>query len=184
MRRLIMWNLVSVDGLFEGDQPWDLGWHDTIWGDELDRISVEQLETAGALLFGRRTYEGMAAYWPTSTETVAGRMNEISKVVFSRTLADASWANTALERGDAVAAVGALKRQEGGDLFVFGSAALSKSLGAAGLFDEYRIAVAPVILGSGSPLFGRGQPQRALRLLESRSLASGGVVLRYQPIGD
>lgn len=183
MRRLVMWNLVSVDGLFEGDKPWDLGWHDTIWGDELDRLSVEQLEIAGALLFGRRTYEGMAAYWPTSTDPIAGRMNGITKVVFSRTLTDASWANTTLERGDAVAAVAALKRQEGGDLFVFGSAALSTSLGAAGLFDEYRIAVAPVILGSGSPLFGRGQPQRALRLLESRSLASGGVVLRYQPIG-
>jgi dihydrofolate reductase len=179
-----MWNLVSVDGLFEGDRPWDLGWHDTIWGDELDRLSVEQLEAAGALLFGRRTYEGMAAYWPTSTDAIAGRMNAIPKIVFSSTLTDASWANTTLEGGDAVAAVEALKRQEGGDLFVFGSAELSTSLGAAGLFDEYRIAVAPVILGSGSPLFGRGQPQRALRLLESRSLASGGVVLRYQPIGD
>ena len=184
MRRLVMWNVVSVDGLFEGDRPWDLGWHDTIWGDELDRLSVEQLEVAGALLFGRRTYEGMAAYWPTSSEPVAGRMNAIPKIAFSRTLPEATWENTTLERGDAVAAVEALKRQDGGDLFVFGSAALSTSLGAAGLFDEYRIAVAPVILGSGSPLFGRGQPHRALRLIESRSLASGGVVLRYQPIGD
>ena len=193
MGTLVMIEFLTVDGVMQGlgspgEDP-EGGFVHGGWGAPYAE-SVHQVTASSGFartssyLFGRRTYEGMAAYWPTSTDAIAGRMNAIPKIVFSSTLADALWANTTLEQGDAVAAVEALKRQDGGDLFVFGSAELSTSLGAAGLFDEYRIAVAPVILGSGSPLFGRGQPQRTLRLIESRSLASGGVVLRYQPSGD
>lgn len=186
MSRLIMWNVMTLDGYFEGPKPWDLGFHESIWGDELERFSIEQLDGADRLIFGRATYEGMAAYWQTATDeaaAVAGRMNAIPKVVCSRTLARADWRNTTLVSGDAVAAVRELKRQGDRLSLVFGSAALSAALMAADLFDEYRIAVAPVILGRGVTLFGRNLAMRKLTLLEARPLTNGGVVLRYAPEG-
>ena len=90
MRNLIMWNLVTLDGYFEGAKSWDLDWHNYAWGEELERFSIEQLKTIDALLFGRVTYEGMASYWTTAKGEVAesaDAMNRIPKIVFSKTLA-------------------------------------------------------------------------------------------------
>jgi dihydrofolate reductase len=179
-----MWNLVSLDGYFEGARPWALEWHETAWGEELETLSIEQLDAASALVFGRRTYEGMAAHWTSATGPVAERMNAIDKVVFSRTLPSADWSNARLERRAAPEVVRAMKEEDGGDILVFGSAELSASLIAAGLFDEYRLAVAPIILGDGQPLFGRGLEPRRLRLIDSRSLATGAVILRYEPVPE
>jgi len=181
MGRLIMWNLLTLDGYFEGPRPWDLEFHNSVWGEELERLSIEQLRSADRLIFGRATYQGMAAYWQTATGEVADLMNAIPKVVCTRTLERAEWANTTLARGEAAGAVAELKRQGAGSSFVFGSADLSATLVAADLFDEYRLCVAPVILGSGTALFGRGLATKPLRLLEARPLASGGVILRYAP---
>ncbi len=178
-----MWNLITLDGYFEGAKPWDLEFHQSIWGEELERLSIEQLKGADRLIFGRATYEGMAAYWTTETGEVADLMNGIAKVVCSRSLGRADWNHTTLVKGDAVAAVRDLKGRGDGMSFVFGSADLSATLTSAGLFDEYRIAVAPVILGRGTTLFGRGLDTRRLRLLEARTLANGGVILRYAPDG-
>jgi dihydrofolate reductase len=179
-----MWNLMSLDGYFEGAAPWALDWHETAWGEELEALSIEQLDAASALVFGRRTYEGMAAHWSSEQGPVAERMNAISKVVFSCTLPSADWSNARLERRSAPDVVRAMKEEDGGDILVFGSADLSASLTAAGLFDEYRIAVAPVILGAGQPLFGRGLEPRRLRLIDSRPLSTGAIVLRYEPIPE
>lgn len=176
-----MWNLVTLDGYFEGAKPWDLAFHQTVWGEELERLSIEQLRSADRLIFGRATYEGMAAYWQTAQGEVADFMNHLPKVVCSRTLQRAEWANTTLVKGDAAAAVRELKRQGDGASLVFGSAGLSATLIAHDLFDEYRLVVAPVIIGSGTALFGRGLTTKKLRLLETRTLASGGVILRYEP---
>jgi len=181
MSRLIMWNLVSLDGFFEGAKNWDLGWHETAWGEELERLSVQQLRSADRLLFGRVTYEGMAAYWLTAEGEVAELMNSIPKVVFSRTLKRAEWSNTSLVNGDVVAEVSRLKAAGDKNTFVFGSGDLSATLTRHGLFDEYRLAVAPVILGSGKTLFGRGLSELKLKLLEARPLSSGAVILRYEP---
>jgi dihydrofolate reductase len=178
-----MWNLVTVDGYFEGPSSWDLGFHEAAWGDELERFSIEQLDDAAMLLFGRVTYEGMAAYWQPASGDIADRMNAISKAVFSRTLEKAEWHNTDLVRGDATAAVAGFKQGAGGNLYVFGSAALSASLMQAGLFDEYRICVAPVILGAGNPLFKSGAPAQPLELIEARPLSTGAVMLRYGRAG-
>jgi dihydrofolate reductase len=82
MRKLIMWNLVTLDGVFEGPQTWDLAWHNDVWGDELEQLSLEQLQAADMLLFGRVTYQGMAAYWPSAQDEIAEHMNGIAKVVF------------------------------------------------------------------------------------------------------
>ncbi|MBX3352614.1 MAG: dihydrofolate reductase [Phycisphaeraceae bacterium] len=181
MRRLILWNLITLDGFFDSEKPWDLDWHLLAWCEELEQRSIEHCKGAGAVLFGRATYEGMAAYWPGATGEIADLMNSLPKIVFSRTLGRADWANTTLVREHAAEHVARLKRERGDDLYVFGSANLSESLFRAGLFDEIRLAVAPVVLGAGRPLFGRGLPRRAMRLLEASPASSGCVVLRYAP---
>jgi dihydrofolate reductase len=79
-----MWNLVTLDGYFEGPNSWDLDWHDYAWGEELEQLSVEQLTSADTLLFGRVTYQGMASYWSSATGEIADLMNAIPKIVFSR----------------------------------------------------------------------------------------------------
>jgi dihydrofolate reductase len=187
MRRLIMWNVITLDGYFEGREPWSLDWHEEVWGDELEQFSLEQLHGAGMLLFGRVTYEGMAAYWQTAEGEAEARgeiarmMNELPKMVFSRTLDRAEWAPSTLVREVDPAAVQRLKEEGEGELLVFGSGSLSAALSQADLFDEYRLMLAPIVLGSGTTLFGRGLPSRKLELLETRPLSSGAVLLRYRP---
>ena len=182
MRKLIQWNLITLDGFFDGAKSWELDWHHYFWGKELEVFSIEQLKSADILLFGRITYEGMAAYWQTATGEVADYMNRLPKVVFSRTLGRADWANTTLVKEDAMQAVQELKTQGNGNMFVFGSGDLCAQLAENGLFDEYRIALSPTILGKGKTLFGRGMSRFQLELLEARPLATGVVILRYKPV--
>lgn len=183
MRRLLAWNLMTLDGYFEGRAPWDLGFHETVWGDELEAFSLEQGEEIGTILFGRRTYEGMARYWTAETGAVADMMNSIEKAVATRTLDEATWNNTRLLKGDAVESVRGLKAEDGKDVYVFGSADLLDSLLAAGLVDEYRLCLAPVVLGGGAPLFKpQDQPIR-MRLEGARPLKTGGTILTYAAAG-
>ena len=128
-----------------------------------------------------KIYEGMAGYWQTAEGEVADFMNSLPKMVFSRTLKAADWANTTLINDDAGLAIRKLKQQGAGNMFVFGSGNLSATFIREGLFDEYRLLIAPVILGDGNPLFGHGLSRQTLTLLESKPLASGGVILRYAP---
>ena len=182
MSKLIMWNLLSLDGFFEGARSWDLAFHQDVWGEELERLSLEQLRSSDGLVFGRVTYEGMAAYWPAAKGEVADLMNRIPKVVFSHTLERADWNNTRLVKGDAVAELQQLKRQDKGMIFVFGSAGLSAALMQHDLFDEYRLGFAPVVLGAGKPLFPSSPTHYKLRLLEARAMSNGCVILRYAPL--
>jgi dihydrofolate reductase len=180
MRRIIMWNLVTLDGFFEGPKSWDLDFHKLVWGDELERRSIEQLKSADTLLFGRVTYEGMAAYWTQAQGAIADLMNSIQKFVFSETLKKADWNNTTLVKDHAEEAVAKLKRKPGKDGYIFGSAALSSTLMRHDLIDEYRLALVPVILGRGNPLFKEGLPT-SMKLLEARPLTNGCVIVRYEP---
>jgi dihydrofolate reductase len=181
MRKLVMWNLETLDGCFDGRQPWQLDWHESAWGEELERFSLDQGEEVGTLLFGRVTYEGMAAHWTRATGVTADFMNSVPKVVFSTTLDSAAWSNTRLVKGDAADEVARLKQESGKDLFVFGSAKLSGGLMQRGLFDEYRICLAPVVLGGGVPLFKPAPEPRRMTLLEARVLKTGAIILRYAP---
>jgi dihydrofolate reductase len=181
MRKLIMWNMVTLDGFFEGAQPWDIDFHNAGWGDELQQFSNEQMSSADLLLFGRKTYEGMAQYWSTAKGETAEHMNGIPKVVFSRTLASADWANTRLVSTDAADEVARLKQQPGKDILVFGSAELCASLTRAGLLDEYRLGLNPIALGQGNPLFKPAAGELKMRLLEARPLKTGCVLLFYAP---
>ena len=179
MRRLVVWNAMTLDGYFEGKSAWDLGFHETIWGDELEAFSLEQGREIGTLLFGRRTYEGMADYWTAATGAVADMMNAVEKAVTTRTLDKATWNNTRLLKGDAVEAVRGLKAEDGKEIYVFGSADLLSSLLSAGLVDEYRLCIAPVVLGGGNPLFKPQDSQIKMRLESARPLKTGGVILTY-----
>jgi dihydrofolate reductase len=161
-----------------------LSFHNLIWGRELEQLSLEQLNGADYLVFGRATYEGMAAYW-TKAETeaseteVARLMNRLPKLVFSRTLTSATWHPTTIIRENASNEIRKLKAARGKDIYVFGSAHLSATLMADDLFDEYRIGIAPVVLGRGRPLFKQGLDTTNLSLIATQPLETGGVVLRY-----
>lgn len=179
MRKLIMWNIMTLDGYFEGNQNWDLSFHEVIWGQELEKLSIEQLNAADFLVFGRVTYEGMASYWAKEEGEIAFLMNEIPKLVFSRTLKSVEWNNTTLISEGASAEIKKLKEQNGRDMYVFGSANLSETFINDDLFDEYRIGIAPVILGSGRTLFGQGAASKNLSLVSTQQLMTGGVVLKY-----
>ena len=186
MRKLIMWNVITLDGYFEGKRAWDLDFHQTVFGEELRTYGIEQLESADMLVFGRKTYEGMASYWanaeddPDEGET-AKYMNTLPKIVCTKTLQAAEWNNTTIVH-DAVAELPKLKQRGDGNMFVFGSGKLAASLMKAGLFDEYRLCVAPVFLGEGKRLFAEGLPYQKLQLLSERHLQTGGVILMYAPL--
>lgn len=179
MARLIMWNLTTLDGFVEGPNR-DISWHLDVWGEELEQLSIEQLNAAGGLLFGRVTYELMANHWPNATGEVADFMNAAPKYVFSRTVKKSGWNNTQLFDADVPGTVARLKRDSAKDIFLFGSADLAGTLIPRGLIDEFRIAVNPVILGGGTPLFKQGEKVK-LRLVDSRPLSTGIVILRYVP---
>jgi dihydrofolate reductase len=183
MRRVILFNLMSLDGYFEGPSR-DINWHSV--DDEFNVFAIEQLNEAEALIFGRVTYEMMASFWPSefALETdpiVAGKMNSLPKYVFSHTLASADWNNTTLIKGDAADELMKLKEQPGKDLFVFGSAVLASTFLQRGLIDELRVLVNPLLLGNGSPLFPRINGPVKLRLLRTRTFGNGNVLLTYAP---
>ncbi len=148
---------------------------------------MAQLDELDTLLFGRVTYEGMAAYWPTPAAEqddprVAARMNGISKIVVSRTLSNPEWANTRLIRDHVGDEIATLKQQPGKDIAIFGSSALTVSLLKLGLVDEVRIMVMPVALGAGRSLFRTADERINLKLLKTRQFESGNVLLYDEPV--
>jgi dihydrofolate reductase len=176
-------SLTTLDGYYEGpNQEFDF-W---VVDEEFDRFAVEQLDEVDTLLFGRVTYEGMAAYWPTpqgeqDDPRVAARMNGLSKIVVSRTLRKAEWANTRLIKDDVAGELKKLKQQPGKDIAILGSSDLTVGLLQMGLIDEVRIMVNPVVLGSGKSVFRTADERIGRALLKSRPFNSGNVLLDYQP---
>jgi dihydrofolate reductase len=181
MGKLIMWNVTTVDGYFEGAKSWDLSWHDLIWSEDLEAFSIEQLTAADALLFGRVTYEGMAAFWKTETGTIADYMNSLPKYVVSNTLKTAEWNNSKIIRSRMEDEIAKLKTSLKKDIYVFGSSKLVHSLISSGLMDEYRIGIAPHIHGAGNLLFKPGLPEQDLTLIRVQQVRNDGVIVTYQP---
>jgi dihydrofolate reductase len=179
MAKLIVWNLVTLDGYFEGDKKWDLDFHNTAWGPELEKMSLEFGASAEALVFGRVTYEGMRDYWTTTTDEgpVKDFMNALPKLVASRTLTSSNWNNTRVT-ADIGGEIARLKADAERDLYVFGSADLIHSLLEQGLVDEILLCVVPRLLGSGTLLFKKGA-RHELTLAESRPLSNGSLIVRY-----
>ncbi len=184
MKKLIMFNLISLDGYFEGANKWDIGWHQV--DHEFNQFAIQQLQQADGLIFGRITYQGMASYWPTPNANqddpvVASLMNSISKYVFSTSLDTVEWSNSHLVKGDAVQELTKLKAQPGKDLLLFGSVNLASTFAKNGLLDEYRLMVNPVVLGKGSSVFNGNHEMLKLSLVDLKTFKNGNVLLYYQP---
>jgi dihydrofolate reductase len=178
--------MITLDGYFEGENKWEIGWHRV--DDEFNEFSIDQLSHAGGLIFGRVTYQGMASYWPSADAIkddpdVAARMNSISKFVFSKTLDTAEWNNTQLIKGDAVEEMVKLKEKSGNDLLLFGSADLATTFTQHHLIDEYRLMVNPIVLGRGSPMFKETGGTLSMNLLDTKVFRNGNVLLSYAPDG-
>jgi dihydrofolate reductase len=182
MREIFAFLMVTADG-YHATTDGELFWHNV--DDEFHEFALAQIDQADTLLFGRVTYQGMAEFWssPVALEadpTMAERMNRYPKVVVSRTLAAADWTPSTLISDDAGAQLARLKEGPGKGIALLGSSTLAASLLAAGLIDELRLMVNPVVLGAGQPAL-TGTKQKTLKLLRVRQFNSGNVLLTYRP---
>jgi dihydrofolate reductase len=185
MRDLIVTENITLDGVIEATE----GWFNPAGDDaEVDQSDVEaalqgQSAAADALLLGRVTFEDMRGYWPLQTDDTTGitdYLNEVPKYVVSSTLQDPEWEHTIVLRGAFVDEIRELKSKPGGDIVTTGSMMLVRDLIAAGLVEEYRLFMYPVVLGRGRRLFADATEVPKLRLVESRPFRSGIVLLRYR----
>ncbi len=185
MSRLFAFNMITLDGYFEGPGH-DISWHNV--DQEFGEFAVAQLREIGTLVFGRVTYEMMAAYWrspagTTDDPVVARLMNDMPKVVVSRTLMEANWSNSRLLHEDVGRQVAELKSRSTKAVAVFGSANLLRTLMGQNLVDEHRLMINPVILGGGLPLFEGSTEIQRLKLVRSETFANGNVLVCYEPAG-
>jgi len=184
MRRLIVFNHVSLDGYFT-DMNGDMSWahkQDPEW----NAFVSQNASSGGQLLFGRKTYDMMASYWPTpaamrNSPIVAEGINQVPKIVFSKTLHNASWNNTKLVKGDLADEVRKLKSEPGETMVILGSGSIVAQLAQARLIDEYQIVVSPIVLGEGRTLFNGVERKQPLKLAKSRAFDNGNVLLCYEP---
>jgi dihydrofolate reductase len=179
MRSVVLQMGISIDGYVSGGPEEDIGAGGPQHADVAARI-MSWISQAGAHAMGRVTYEAMAGFWPTSTDEFAGPMNEIPKVVFSRSLTRADWPTTTIAGGDLADEVAELKRQPGGDVIVYGGYTLAQALTRANLVDEYRLVTRPVALGSGEPMFKGLSAGLRLALVEATPYPDGTVVTVYR----
>lgn len=178
-RKLILGFYVSLDGK---SADADNGIRDVLMSiddPDQEKYFVDQLREAGAFLMGRNTYEAMAGFWPTSDHPSAKAMNAIPKVVFSRTLTSADWAETRIASGDLAEEIAQLKAEPGKDLVAAGGTEFPHSLIKLGVVDEYRLWVLPAVTGKGAALFPELGEARRLRLVKSTAFPSGILELRY-----
>jgi dihydrofolate reductase len=202
LRRIVTFNRVTVDGYFAGPDG-NLDWTvpdeeiDKEVGEQIDRSTAEGEPGTNTILFGRRTYELFESFWPRVLDdstvpdphhggrqspglrAMANWLNDATKLVFSRSLKDVTWKNARLLHELDPREIGALKREPGKDMMIFGSGSIVSQLTQHGLIDEYRFVVSPVLLGSGRSLVS-GVPTRSrLDLVEAKGYRSGNVMLRY-----
>lgn len=187
MRRLTVFNSITLDGCFTGENG-DMSWaHKAADDAEWNAFVAGNASGGGVLVFGRVTYQMMASYWPTplafaNTPVVAERMNALPKVVFSRTLDEAAWSNTTLLKGDPAAEIQRLKNEPGDDMTILGSGSIVAQLAGKGVIDEYQVVVNPLVLGKGRTMFEGLEERLPLKLRRSRVFGNGNVLLCYEPI--
>lgn len=184
MKTLSVFNFLTLDGYYKGLNE-DISWH-RHGGEEADFAS-EGAQTESTLLFGRKTYEMMASYWPTEqgmkdNPGVADGMNKSQKVVLSTSLKTAAWQNTRIINKNAIAEVKKLKETGEKDITVLGSGSVVTQLADAGLVDVFQFMIDPVALGKGTPIFKDLTRLLNLTLTDSRIFSSGVVLLTYKPI--
>jgi dihydrofolate reductase len=183
MRKVHVFNNVSLDGFFTDDKR-DMSWAHK-YDEEWTAFGAGNAGGDAQLLFGRVTYELMAAFWPTPQAAVqlphvAAGMNRMPKTVFSRTLDKVTWQNTTLVKGDLAGEVNKLKQQPGPDIVIMGSGTIVSQLTQARLIDEYQIVLNPIVLGKGRTLFETVEGKVDLTLTKTRAFKNGNVVLWYE----
>ena len=183
MRKLTAFNFISLNGMYKGADD-DISWHRH--GEEEGEYSAQSLKADNILLFGRTTYEMMASWWPTPMAAeafpeVARMMNTAEKIVFSNVIEEPRWHNTTAMSGDIVAQVRAMKAQPGKDMTILGSGTIVSQFAEAGLIDEYRIMIDPVVLSGGTGIFSHMQQGLELKLTGTKVFKSGTVLLTYHP---
>lgn len=181
MRKIIVSNMVSLDGFFEGPNK-ELDWHDV--DEEFNKYAIDLLNNVDTILFGRITYQMMAAYWPSqdaikNDPVIAELMNSREKIIFSKTLDTPDWNNSRLIKENIAEEITKIKHQGGRDMVIFGSSTIVCFFAEQGLIDEYNIIVNPVVLGNGKSMFGYIHKKLKLKLLSTRTFNSGNVMLSY-----
>jgi len=188
MRKVLLSNLVTLDGFFAGPKG-ELDWH--IVDEEFNQYAIDLLSKVDALLFGKVTYQLMADYWPAAATNpstpksdveIADKMNNLPKIVFSKTLQEVKWNNSRLVKDNIAEEISKMKQQPGKDMVIFGSGSVVSTFMQHGLIDEYRIIVNPIVLGNGKPLFKGINGKQNLKLLKTKVLGSGVVILYYEPV--
>ena len=195
MRKLIVQTFLTLDGVMQApggpgeDDDGGFaygGWSVNYWDDQMGQVMGEATSTPFAMVLGRRTYDIMAAYWPTAPEEEGAKVfNDATKYVASRSRPNLeAWTNSILIEGDAADGLAALKREDGPELQVHGSANLIQTLLRHNLVDQYRLWVFPVVIGSGKRLFADGTVPVGLRLADSKVSSTGVVMGTWQPAGE
>jgi len=187
MRKIIVFNLVSIDGYFAGING-DIDWHNV--DDEFNKFGIEQTKSFGTILFGRTTYQLFENFWPkaladpaTSPDNreIAKIIDDIEKIVFSTSLQSVMWKNSKLFREINKDQILKLKEEEGGNIVLFGSGTIVQQMTNLELIEEYRLMVNPVVLSAGQPLFKDLKHPLNLQLLETREFKNGNLLLTYIP---
>jgi dihydrofolate reductase len=181
MRKVVLIMSASIDGFVVGPRSHGADFPEA---PELKQWKLERIRRAGTHIMGRVTYEEMASFWPTSDDEYAAPMNDIHKVVFSKTLPEANWAKSSIARGDLADEVGTLRRRPGGEIIAWGGATFAQALAREGLIDEYVVVINPVAFGGGLPMFRDLRRPLELSLLEARTFDTGTVLHVYAPKGS
>ena len=194
-RKLIVQTFVTLDGVMQApggpgeDDDGGFaygGWSVNYWDDQMGQVMDEATSRPFAMVLGRRTYDIMAAFWPTAPEEAGGKVfNDATKYVASRSRPDLeAWSNSVAIEGDAADGIAALKAEDGPELQVHGSANLIQTLLRHNLVDQYRLWVFPVVIGTGKRLFGDGTMPSGLRLVDSKVSSTGVVMGTWEPAGE
>lgn len=186
MRKLIIDSIISLDGYYT-DPNNSIDWFD--FDEKEQEWSKEINRRVDTIIYGRRTYEEFSAFWPTPQPEKIGfdpllirQLRELPKIVFSRSLSSAPWNPSTIVRENPDEAISKMKKESGKDIVVVGSGSVVTSLVRAGLVDEYRIRVRPIILGAGKPLFSDSNARHPLRLVSSQQFDNGVIGLHYEPM--
>ncbi len=193
MRKLVVTEFMSLDGVVQapGHPEEDTeggfthgGWQRPYFDDVFMEQAARGMAETDAQLFGRKTFDGMAAFWPTvgDDDPFAKHLNHVQKYVASRTLTQAAWQPTTVLHGDVPAQVREIKERHGGTISVLGSADLVQTLVAHDLVDEYSLAVHPIVIGGGKKLFRDAEPIRALELVDCTTTTTGVLLATYRPV--
>ena len=194
MRKLIVSTFLTLDGVMQapggpGEDDSDGfalgGWSVNYWDDQMGQIMGEAMSAPFDLLLGRRTYDIFSAYWPHATDNPGAKpLNDATKYVASRSHLTLEWGPSVLIEGDAAEGIAALKKDDGPELQVHGSANLIQTLLRHNLVDEYRLWIFPLTIGSGKRLFSDGTVPAGLKLVDSKISTTGVVIGTYEPAGE